>query len=240
MRQGRGASHMATARMTGAVCAVLAAGAAHAQSPLPDPVQTPGALNPAVTQGTIDSTICVKGWTKSIRPPQEFTSSLKRRQISEQDSSNQRMRDYEEDHLIPLEQGGAPADPQNLWPQPRITETGWTAGRKDELESRLNRLVCTGELPLAEAQRVIATDWTSAYSRFIGEALPLRAASATPPPRLLASGPSCPADVVVWVNTSSGVYHYSGQRWYGNTSHGEFECEKAAIQEGDRASHIGQ
>ena len=30
---------------------------------------TPGVLNPAVTQATIRTTICTRGWTRTIRPP---------------------------------------------------------------------------------------------------------------------------------------------------------------------------
>jgi hypothetical protein len=40
-----------------------------ADLPLPDPACTPGALNPDVTQASIGSTICVSGWTATIRPP---------------------------------------------------------------------------------------------------------------------------------------------------------------------------
>ena len=36
---------------------------------LPDPVDTPGAINPKVTQDNIHQTICVQGWTKTVRPP---------------------------------------------------------------------------------------------------------------------------------------------------------------------------
>jgi hypothetical protein len=50
----------------------------------------------------------------------------------------------------------------------------------------------------------------------------------------------CPSDTVVWVNTSSGVYHFKGQRWYGNTRQGAFECRREADAEGDRATHNGQ
>ncbi|MGW4529241.1 hypothetical protein [Amycolatopsis sp. NPDC004378] len=39
-----------------------------ADLPLPDPACTPGALNPDVTQASIGSTICVSGWTATIRP----------------------------------------------------------------------------------------------------------------------------------------------------------------------------
>ena len=58
-----------------------------------------------------------------------------------------------EDHLVPLDLGGAPYDPRNLWPEPRATADGWNADVKDELEAVLSRLVCSGRVPLAEAQR---------------------------------------------------------------------------------------
>ena len=76
------------------------------------------------------------------------------------------LRDYEEDHLVPLCLAGAPQDPANLWPQPRFGE--WSANRKDTLETKLCRLVCDGRVPLAEAQREIATDWIAAYRKYIG------------------------------------------------------------------------
>jgi len=50
----------------------------------------------------------------------------------------------------------------------------------------------------------------------------------------------CPTDTVVWVNTRTGVYHFKGQRWYGNTEYGTYECRKDANAEGDRATRNGQ
>jgi len=50
----------------------------------------------------------------------------------------------------------------------------------------------------------------------------------------------CPSDTVVWVNTASSVYHFKGQRWYGNTKSGAYVCEKEADQAGDRATRNGQ
>jgi hypothetical protein len=50
----------------------------------------------------------------------------------------------------------------------------------------------------------------------------------------------CPNDTVVWLNIPSGIYHYAGERWYGNTKNGTYVCEKAAIAAGDRASRNGQ
>ncbi|GHI41080.1 hypothetical protein [Streptomyces violascens] len=132
--------------------------------PLPDPVCQPGAYNPDVTQDTIDSTICVSGWTKTVRPPTSYTNPLKVQQISEYGYSDTSTADYEEDHLIPLELGGAPRDPQNLWPEPRYTTGGETAGDKDTIENKLKVSVCNGQVTLDDARQAIATDWTTALS----------------------------------------------------------------------------
>jgi hypothetical protein len=49
--------------------------------------------------------------------------------------------------------------------------------------------------------------------------------------------PSCaPGDPVVWVNTSTKVYHEKGDQYYGNTKHGEYECKSAADKAGDHLS----
>jgi hypothetical protein len=142
-------------------CSVALAGS------LPDPHLTPGAINPNVSQENIARTICVRGWTRTVRPPREFTSALKRRQIREYGYKDHRLSPYEEDHLIPLDLGGAPADAGNLWPEPRYSPDGWDADRKDVLEYRLNRLVCSGKLPLAAAQAAIARNWIDAYQRYV-------------------------------------------------------------------------
>ena len=81
----------------------------------------------------------------TIRPPSKFTSALKRRQLRSWWSyGGSRMRDYEEDHLIPPELGGAPADLHNLWPQPRRPADGWNAEMKNALERVLKQKVRRG------------------------------------------------------------------------------------------------
>ena len=50
----------------------------------------------------------------------------------------------------------------------------------------------------------------------------------------------CPADTVVWLNLPTGVYHFQGQRWYGNTKAGAYVCRKEADAGGDRATRNGQ
>lgn len=135
----------------------------------PDPSMTPGALNPAVTQHNLGETICRRGgYTRSVRPSTSYTSPLKRRQIRDYGYTDRRMGDYEEDHLIPLEIGGAPADPRNLWPQPHHVVGGWGSYAKDRLENRLHWLVCHRRLGLTDAQHAIASDWISAYQHYVG------------------------------------------------------------------------
>ena len=50
----------------------------------------------------------------------------------------------------------------------------------------------------------------------------------------------CADDTVVWLNLSSGIYHYRGERWYGTTENGAYVCEQEAIAAGDRATENGQ
>ena len=114
---------------------------------LADPVRTPGVLNPDVTQSNIRSTICVTGWTRTIRPPSDYTGALERRQLLEYGVGGT-SRDYQEDHLISLELGGDPRDPRNLWPEPYPR-----AAEVDRIENDLNAQVCAGQLSLADAQR---------------------------------------------------------------------------------------
>lgn len=132
---------------------------------LPNAATTPGATDPAVNQRDIRQTICVRGYTKGVRPPLAYTNRLKRQQMAREHLYGS-MRDYEEDHLISLELGGSPTDPRNLWPEPYAGP--WGARRKDRLENRLHRLVCRGSLPLAEAQRAIRGNWIAAYRRYVG------------------------------------------------------------------------
>ena len=46
----------------------------------------------------------------------------------------------------------------------------------------------------------------------------------------------CPADVVVWLNTSSGTYHQKNDRWYAHTQRGAFVCKGEADKDGMKAA----
>src|SRR6266566_3601660 len=46
----------------------------------------------------------------------------------------------------------------------------------------------------------------------------------------------CPGDTVVWANTASKIYHFSGHRSYGSTKAGAYMCEKDTAAAGIRAA----
>jgi hypothetical protein len=171
----------------------------------PDPAITPGAANPQVTQRNIGDTICNRHWrTKLIRPPAQYTSRLKRKQLREYGDTvrqsraqlinpntgkvdttrcvahSDNMACYEEDHLIPLEDGGDPTDPRNLWPEPYNTVVGGTimgAHQKDVVEGFVHDEVCyaipgskrnsyipaTTSITLKRGQEILAGDWYACY-----------------------------------------------------------------------------
>jgi hypothetical protein len=120
----------------------------------PDPHCTPGALNPAVTQATIDQTICQSGWTSTVRPPESITETEKAGSMAAYGDSGL-MSAYEYDHFVPLELGGAVNDARNLWPEP-----GASPNPKDDVEDELRQKVCDEQMTLSQAQRAIATNWT--------------------------------------------------------------------------------
>jgi hypothetical protein len=134
--------------------------------PLPDPRCTPGATNPAVSQANISSTICASGYTTSIRPPESVTEPEKIASAAAYGYTGS-LHTAEYDHLISLELGGDPNDPANLWVEPndRPGATS-TSNSKDVLENRLNDLVCSGQMTLAAAQQMIATNWVAAFQRY--------------------------------------------------------------------------
>src|SRR6188472_1907823 len=112
-----------------------------------DLARTPGVVNPDVTQANAADTICKHGWTRTIRPPTDYTNALKLKQMREYGVRGSPAQ-YQEDHLISLELGGNPTDARNLWPEPYPR-----AAEVDRIENELNAEVCSGRLTLAEAQQ---------------------------------------------------------------------------------------
>lgn len=127
------------------------------------PAETPGAVDPAVTQANIDRTICRPGYARTARPSYAVTGPLKRRLMAAQ-HPGESLADYELDHLIPISLGGAPLDLRDLWLQPRRGQAN--AADKNDLAYVLWRLVCGRQLSLRTAQQAIRRDWTKAYDTY--------------------------------------------------------------------------
>ena len=111
-----------------------------------------GAVDPAVTQATIHSTICVANYTASVRA---VTTAEKKAVL---------VRDHqtkpgccEVDHAISLELGGSNDPKKNLWAEPYGGEYG--AREKDKVETALHRRICGGMMTLYDAQKCITSDW---------------------------------------------------------------------------------
>jgi len=122
------------------------------------------ALNPDVDEETVDVTICVSGYTKSVRPATSYTNGVKRKLMREAGIDTARIGDYELDHIVPLALGGHPRKLSNLMLQPWEGQHG--AKAKDVLEVRLQSLVCHGKLDLTDAQVCIAQDWESCAAKY--------------------------------------------------------------------------
>lgn len=120
---------------------------------LPDAGCTPGTVFPLITSVQV----CVSGYSKSVRSVPE---SVKRQVYVEYGITTHATGEYEVDHLISLELGGS-NDIANLWPEPAEPQPGFH--QKDIVENFLHRQVCDGVISLAEAQKVIATDWLDIF-----------------------------------------------------------------------------
>ena len=124
---------------------------------LPNRATTPGA---ALDVTAAD--ICVPGYSRKVR---SVPAAVKRQAYANYGIRSHQPGEYEVDHLISLELGGSNSI-RNLWPQSFRTHP-WNAYVKDALENELHRRVCAGTIDLAEAQRVIASNWVIGYRAYV-------------------------------------------------------------------------
>ena len=105
---------------------------------VPNPAITPGRANYVNVQQ-----VCSMKWGKDAR---HVTEAMKRQVAQAYGIPWDQHGQYEFDHLIPRELGGAD-DVRDIWPQP------WAEARvKDREENRLHRAVCAGTMTLPAAQ----------------------------------------------------------------------------------------
>jgi hypothetical protein len=115
-----------------------------------------------VTQANISKTICVTGYTATIRPPVSYTDPLKQELMRNYGLTGPPA-GYELDHFVALELGGNATSPANLWPEAYLPTPG--AHEKDKVENYLHKQVCAGAMTLADAQRQIRTDWLAVWNQ---------------------------------------------------------------------------
>jgi len=122
----------------------------HAAS-APDATRTPGVSAPVydpvaaacATATTVAVTAVPKPFAKKVWKRYDVDTAKQRRRLTL-------------DLLVPAQLGGT-TDLANVWPLPRRD-----APTKDAAELAVLAHVCKGEVPLADAQRWFATDWTTA------------------------------------------------------------------------------
>ncbi len=152
--------------LTRVICAAtLLASCSTLPPPGPAVIVPVEVLNPDVRPETIDQTICVPGYTASVRPATSYTNGVKLKLLRESGSDAANASKYELDHVIPLAVGAHPRNIKNLMLQPWDGQDG--AKKKDRLERRLQQLVCSTLLGLRDAQAAIWTDWQAAYRRYV-------------------------------------------------------------------------
>jgi hypothetical protein len=118
-------------------------------------------LTPGATVPVTKNEVC--GEAAASTPP-VVPASLRRKVFELYEVTPLRPDAYEVDYLITPELGGA-TDIRNLWPEP-YGNTVWNARVKDQLEERLHRMVCRGDVDLATAQHDISADWIAAYRKY--------------------------------------------------------------------------
>jgi len=200
------------------------------------------ALNPDVTEASLELTICVTGYTATVRPASSYTNGVKAKLLRESGLGESRMADYELDHLIPLAVGGHPRKLSNLQLQP------WhgadSATDKDGLERRLQRMVCERQIALADAQYCIAEDWQACAAQIAagrvstghvstgGGAATFSAPQTTSPtapersPGEDAEPPSPDCRIKGNVSSSGKIYHVPGHGSYDQTVIDESKGER--------------
>jgi hypothetical protein len=136
--------------------------------------------------------------------------------------------------------------------KPETKATPLLVSLRDDIEQFLDALV--GELGRLRLGRM-TTPAAAAIPAAMRAASAPRSAPAVKPSPTLATPPPvgpgrfqteaqaksrCPADLVVWVNLTSKIYHVAGHKSYGTTKAGAYMCEKEATAQGFRAAKTEQ
>ena len=106
-------------------------------------------------------TICRPGYADDVLPPFDTLMRQKDQLIKQRHIDPASASEYALDHRMPVLLGGSPTAVANV----DLRRWDGHAGqrRKERLVVFLKRCVCTGDMPLAQAQTAITGDWSSRY-----------------------------------------------------------------------------
>lgn len=124
-------------------------------------------LTPGVVRPVAAAEVCRARLNDNV----DVVPAVQRQVFAEYGMAHAEAKPYEVDYLVTPALGGSD-DIRNLWPQP-YSGSPWNAYVKDALEDRLWRMVCTGQIDLATAQREIAVNWVAAYRKYFHTRGPL-------------------------------------------------------------------
>jgi hypothetical protein len=121
-----------------------------------DPDCAPGELDPAVTANTA-KTICSQAWVATANKLQPPATTLEKLLIEYQLPGNPAT--YALARVIPVEDGGSPTSPQNLFPLPL---NGY-GGRQTQtlVADQLHNEICSHKITAAQAAKALEGDWLS-------------------------------------------------------------------------------
>jgi hypothetical protein len=129
-----------------------------------------------VTDANVSSTVCRRGgYTSSVRPPESLTNRAKKQLLAAYRIPVSRIGDYELDHFIALNDGGA-SDIRNLWPEPntfsQFHESAFIHNDKDAVEDYTFQAICDHKVSVTAVQKAIAVNWTTAVAKLGLPAIP--------------------------------------------------------------------
>jgi hypothetical protein len=133
-----------------------------------DGVEPNRKLTPGATRPVSMHDVCAVAHEEVVV---DVPSALREKILREYGIVEKRESDFEIDFLIAPRLGGT-EDPQNLWPEPYASSI-WNARVKDDLEERLHKMVCSGEVSLKTAQNDISADWIGAYKKYFNTDKPI-------------------------------------------------------------------
>ena len=122
-----------------------------------DPRCTPGAPNPAAVANP-EKTICQQSYLAKLGKAEAGVQHLKLAMMIRYGSAGNPST-YVLAQLVPVEDGGSPTDPKNLWP---ILLDGWGGARTQAVVANaVHAQICVGKVTVRQAAQLFKGDWLS-------------------------------------------------------------------------------